>query len=352
MVGIIALLVIEIASKDVIYIKPDNKILDCSNTTCFSISYVLENISLYAETNTILQFDSGVYEINHPYGNILITSVQNLTIRGAVNGADNTATTHIVCHQPLAFSFVQVDHLVIQNINFDHCGSPVTTTLIKTISQMFYTCIGGPGIQVPPCDPSIAVQRSMIAVFHSSNIYLQKVQIQRTNGVGLFTMGIYESLKVNNTYLLKNTVNCIIATIPPELGTQIRQGSDNYHMYNSVFEQGNISDYRTSSGLNLIFSDLESYHPEIYMINVTSSNNIGTRGNLVIEIDVCHETATKFKVTDYESSYKDASKAKGKYSSSKTGIFIKTICYLHQTQVKSRIDFTFKKTLLNSSGIS
>ena len=259
--------------------------------------------------------------------------------------------THSVS-SALAFSFVQVDHLVIQNINFDHCGSPVTTTLIKTISQMFYTCIGGPGIQVPPCDPSIAVQRSMIAVFHSSNIYLQKVQIQRTNGVGLFTMGIYESLKVNNTYLLKNTVNCIIATIPPELGTQIRQGSDNYHMYNSVFEQGNISDYRTSSGLNLIFSDLESYHPEIYMINVTSSNNIGTRGNLVIEIDVCHETATKFKVTDYESSYKDASKAKGKYSSSKTGIFIKTICYLHQTQVKSRIDFTFKKTLLNSSGIS
>ena len=266
------------AAQNHILVTPENvKENQVENDTCpgcfYTLQYVLSHHELFFVSNTTIEFMPGQYVVNESFGNILIESIEHFTMTGM-----NTSTM-IYCTQYgiLSFHFFNVINVSVSNINFSHCnGEKVNDRVLQLIGNIFFMMKYKLNVyQLGKCT---------LAFVTSSSIFVSKLNVTYSNGIGLLALGVSDSFQLSQSFFSRNRVNCMILT--DDVQMQLNS-THTYRITDSRLTNGNASGDNLASGLSIFFAHGGNANIHFLLSNTTLINNVAKEGNLLFVIANC-----------------------------------------------------------------
>jgi len=113
------------------YVTPDSE-TTCPSTPCHNISHYIQNPSVYFQSNCVFKFLPGVHILNA--GELTeIEFVNNIALTGDPTMIPSQSeipfqpSSKVWCTGQAGFGFVFVEKLLIENLSFTNCGTPLSS---------------------------------------------------------------------------------------------------------------------------------------------------------------------------------------------------------------------------------
>ena len=126
------------------------------------------------------------------------------------------------------------------------------------------------------------MNKCTLAFFYSSTIVVSNMTLDRSDEIGLLTLGVYNNFQLSECTISHNKVNIIVVT---------KNHSDSMHEYkitNSWIAYGNASSGDIASGIHILFAHEGIGIIRLLLQNITLVDNRAQEGNLLIAFVNCN----------------------------------------------------------------
>ena len=246
----------------VYYVTPDSE-TTCPSTPCYNISHYIQNLSVYFQSTSMFKFLPGVHILDA--GGVVVEFVNNIALTGDVTMVPSKfevpfqPSSKVKCMgQSSSFVFMFVENLLIENLSFTNCGTPLSSN-----------------------------QSSALHFDDVTNLTISRVVVQNTTGFEIFGLSLRGDSRIFESALLYNHGDenreggNVLLTLA-DCDSSRSSKSVSLHIWSTYFLHGDSP--RLDFPTGLMVKILGNLCTNTYLIldNVTVSQNMN--GNLGITL--------------------------------------------------------------------